>query len=116
MLLQWSSIREQPATVLEDSAGDPRSYSWIQEDTDEEEEELAQPHTAEGVTFTDTRDKAPESTRVGVSAMLSRVEQPPAVLQSVRTHSSTCTWLTLARSSDCSCAEPEKGRKEETSN
>lgn len=40
MLLQWSSIREQPATVLEDSAGDPRSYSWIQEDTDEEEEDL----------------------------------------------------------------------------
>lgn len=58
----------------------------------------AQPHTAEDVTSTDTSDKAPESTRVGVSPTLSRVSQPPDLLQSVREHSSTRTWLTLRRS------------------
>ncbi len=45
--------------------------------------------------------------------MLNCVEQPPDVLQSVRTHSSTCTWLTFTRSSDCSCGESERGRREE---
>lgn len=59
----------------------------------------AQPHTAVGVTLTETRDRAPESTKVGESLTLSCVEQPPDLLQSVRAHSSTCTWLTFRRSS-----------------
>lgn len=63
------------------------------------------------VTFTETKDKAPESSRVGESLMLNCVEQPPDVLQSVRIHSSTCTWLTFTRSSDCSCGETGKGRR-----
>lgn len=39
MLVHWSSIREQPGTVLEDSAGEPRSYSWMEEEEKEAEEE-----------------------------------------------------------------------------
>lgn len=31
LLVQWSSVREQPGTVLEDSAGEPRSYSWMKD-------------------------------------------------------------------------------------
>lgn len=62
----------------------------------------AHPHTAMAVTFTETRDNAPESTRLGELLMLNSVTQPPDALQSVCTHSSTSTWLTFTRSRDCS--------------
>lgn len=62
----------------------------------------AHPHTAMAVTLTETRDNAPESTRLGELLMLNCVTQPPDALQSACTHSSTSTWLTFTRSRDCS--------------
>lgn len=71
----------------------------------------AQPHTATEVTFTETRDNAPESKRLGELLMLSCVEQPPDALQSARTHSSTSTWLTFTRSRDCSYREVDNNQR-----